>query len=46
MTWNLLEKKEIDQLENFGPLPIAEDFKERLVIIAIPHMAIEAEEKG
>jgi hypothetical protein len=44
VTWNSLERRQCDKLDSFGPLPVSEDIKERLVIMSVPRMDVEAYE--
>jgi hypothetical protein len=41
VTWNI--PYITGNKDSFGPLPIPEDLKERLVIFAIPHISFEDE---
>lgn len=42
VTWHSLERRQCDKLDSFGPLPFSEEIKERLVIMSVPRMDVEA----
>ena len=44
VTWHSLERRQCDKLDSFGPLPFSEEIKERLVIMSVPRMDVEAQE--